>query len=127
MTLNKRGAQSVAEACDDTDMSSAADVGERVLRAFAAGREKANQASKARSRELAAMVFNLAHLDQHAGKPRRGRPGRIARKIGISERHASRILATLLSVSDSEVFNSVTKEIPPNGKRSTESRVASDV
>lgn len=117
MIGGNRAGQSMAEALIEGDGSAAADVGARVLKALAAGREKANRESKARAQQLAGTVFDLAHADQLAGKPERGRAGRIARKTGISERHINRILATLFSVSDSEVSYTVTTEVPPNGKR----------
>jgi hypothetical protein len=76
-------------------------------RALDAGRAKANEAAKRRGAASTAVVLDLALIDLRAGKPARGRAGRIRRTLGglLSERQVRRILAALFSVSDSVVSN----------------------
>ncbi len=89
---------------------SATETGRKVLAALNGGREKANRAAKARAVQLSAMVADLAHADMLAGRPDRGRAKRIALTLGISERHAKRILDTFSCVSDSAALNGGDKQ-----------------
>jgi len=79
-----------------------AELGEVVRTALDAGRAKAIHRAQARAGALAVLVLDLAHADALAGRPARGRAGRIARKLGcVSERRVRQILSELLScVSD---------------------------
>jgi hypothetical protein len=80
------------------------DVGERVLAALDAGREKHNAERAARAKALRALISDLARLDAENGLPRLGRVARIARRlkghIGASKRNVRRILVTLSSTAD---------------------------
>lgn len=80
---------------------SAADTGRKVLAALDAGRRKAIRKAKSRAAALAVRIVDLAHADMLAGRPDRGRAKRIALTVGVSERHARRILDGFFSVSDS--------------------------
>jgi len=87
------------------------ELGLRVLAGLTAGREKAIRRAQTRAGALAALVLDLAHADMLAGRPARGRAGRVRRKLSAlgrttSERHVKRILDGLSSVSDSTRSNS---------------------
>jgi hypothetical protein len=85
----------------------AAQVGAKVLQGLNRGRQIAITQAQARSREHAALILDLATADVLAGQPKRGRPGRIARKLArhpdqrLSESQVRRILRALSSVRDS--------------------------
>jgi len=82
------------------------ELGRRVLAALNKGRARAIRRAQERAGALAGLVLDLAHSDVLAGRPARGRAGRIARKLGgVSERHVKRILDGFSSVSDSSCFN----------------------
>ena len=88
-----------------------AEVGARVLAALAEGRRKAHADAQERSAPLAGLVADLADADLLAGKPDRGRPGRVARKlrglgVKVSRRHVQRILDKFSGMSDSTRPNS---------------------
>jgi len=53
------------------------------------------------------LVIDLAAIDERAGRPERGRPGRIARKLQgmLSESQVRKILRALSSVRDSALSN----------------------
>jgi hypothetical protein len=82
-------------------------VGQKVLDGLNRGRQIAIAQAQARSREHATLILDLATADVLAGKPKRGRPGRIARKLArypdqrLSESQVRRILRALSSVRDS--------------------------
>ena len=73
-----------------------------VLAGLAKGRQRAIARAKARAAETQLLVIIAANADRDAGRPLRGRAGRIRRKLhdAISERHVKRILDRLSSVSD---------------------------
>ncbi len=89
--------------------------GRKVLEGLNHGRQIAIAQAQARSRERAETILNLAAADVLAGKPSRGRAGRISRKMGgeISEsqirRHLKIISRRLSSVQDSTAHD-VTKQ-----------------
>ena len=79
-------------------------VGRRVLASLSKGRLKAIEMNQARSRERANLLLPLATADVLAGRPPRGRAGRLARQLRregntLSERQVKRILDRLSSVS----------------------------
>lgn len=79
------------------------ETGRRVLEALDRGRARAHAASQARADALRRAVERLAADDAARGRPTRGRPARIARRLhGLaSERHVRRILSDGFScVSD---------------------------
>ena len=80
--------------------SKALDVGRRVLSAFAAARERVNALRRAAGARTVDQVRMLAAAEQREGKPARGRARRIAFALGITERHARRILDKQLSKSE---------------------------
>ena len=88
-------------------MSVALDVGERVLAGFDRGRRIAIEQAQRRSRETAKLIMACLQIDVAKGKPSRGRPGRIHRRLDasgveISESQVRRILSRILmSVEDS--------------------------
>lgn len=90
-------------------MTTARDVGERVLLGLAKGRARAIAQAKARGAARLAMIVVLANEDLQRGRPSRGRASRIARKLHglLSERHVKRILDRLSSVSDPEAQTAV--------------------
>ena len=77
-------------------MTQATTVGRTILAAFARGRAKAIQQAKARSAPLLAQIAYLALVDQAAGRPLRGRAGRISRRLGgkPKERWVRKIIGT---------------------------------
>jgi len=79
----------------------AAAVGRKVLDGFSRGRTLINQERKARSAERAVQVFYLARIDSDAGRPGRGRSGRIRRKMGglLSESQVRRLLKSHEKIS----------------------------
>lgn len=85
------------------DSLQAAIVGRKVLDGLAKARRKALENTRERVAQKQLLVVIAANADRAAGKPTRGRAGRIARKLGgaISERHVKRILDGLSAVSDS--------------------------
>ena len=78
-------------------------VGQKVLAGLSKGRQRAIAQAKERAAFHVAHVAIHANADVAAGKPERGRAGRIARRLGgtLSERHVKRILDGLSSMSDS--------------------------
>jgi hypothetical protein len=92
---------------DCIDGNRAADVGRRVLLCLDAGRNKAIAKAKRRAAGHAALIIDLAAIDARAGRPERGRAGRIARKLRgmLSESQVHRILRALSSVRDFPVSN----------------------
>lgn len=86
-------------------MADAADIGQRVLAILAAGRAAAIARARERAAGLQLAVLDELHNDCLAGKPERGRAGRIHRRLKhrhkVSSRHVKRILDGLASVSDS--------------------------
>ena len=88
-------------------MSDANEVGERVLEGYDRGRRIAIEQAQRRSRERAIAIMELLQIDVAKGKPSRGRPGRIHRRlkasgVEISESQVRRILSRILmSVEDS--------------------------
>ncbi len=88
-------------------MTDPAETGRRVLEALAGGRALAIERARERSALLAKLVAAAACRDCAAGKPSRGRAGRVARLLrGLaSERHVKRILDAQSSASDSLRFN----------------------
>jgi hypothetical protein len=80
----------------------AADVGRKVLAGLDKGRQRAIAQAQARSRGHARVILSLAAADIAAGGVRRGRAGRIARKLGgrLSASQVRRILRTLSSLRD---------------------------
>lgn len=81
-------------------------VGQQVLAGLDKGRQRAIEAAQARSRERASLILTMAAADIVAGKPKRGRSGRIARKLARSGEHLSesqvrRLLRRLSSALDS--------------------------
>ena len=91
----------------------AAITGEKVLAGLARGRRKAIEAAQARATERAALILTLAAAEIVAGKPTRGRPGRIARKLGdLSESQVRRILRGLSCVRDSVMQTRGKQEVP---------------
>ncbi len=81
---------------------SAEETGRRVLAGLAKGRERAIEAAKAKGRDSARLVYDLAMLDEKSGGKARGRAARIARRLrwSLSERQILRILDTLFCVSE---------------------------
>ena len=79
------------------------EVGRRVLEGFERGRRKAIEQAKQRSRRHTAIIVPLVNADIEAGRSARGRPGRIARRLGgaLSEAQVRRIMYRLLSVQNS--------------------------
>ena len=82
--------------------SQAERVGKQVLDALDRGRAIAIAQHQARSAANAATIFYLARVDQDAGRPARGRSGRISRKLHgrLSERLVRKYLARLSSGAD---------------------------
>lgn len=83
----------------DSDQSSVARLGItpgqlRAIEGLELGRRKAIEQAKLRAAKNAALVMNLAMIDLDAGRPVRGRAGRIARKLEglLTERSVKRIL-----------------------------------
>lgn len=78
-------------------------VGLKVLDGLAKGRQQAIAQAKERAAFHVAKVVIHTNADVAAGKPERGRAGRISRKLGgiLSERQVKRILDTLSCMSDS--------------------------
>jgi hypothetical protein len=64
-------------------MNDPADIGRRVLEALARGRALQLERRQRRAVELADLVFRAARLDRAAGRPERGRPVRIARRLQL--------------------------------------------
>jgi len=83
---------------------------ERYKAGLDTGRAKRNAERRAAAGALRDVVLGLAAADADAGRPARGRAGRIARKINrgegsVSEAHVRKILRALSSARDS---------LPPN-------------
>lgn len=83
-----------------------AELGARILAGLERGRRVALEMQKRRAEELAELVLRAERLDRAAGRPDRGRAGRIVRRlhregVEVSERHARRILDRLSGMSDS--------------------------
>lgn len=81
-----------------------------VLRARAgldAGRARAIEKAQKFGAYTRNLVVDLAAADVHAGRPERGRAGRIAKKLNglAGEAHVRKILRTLSSVRDSSGSN----------------------
>ena len=75
-------------------------IGAKVLEALARGREQRLAKRRARALELRELVERAARLDRAAGKPDRGRAGRVARRlqltgVALSERWVREILSEL--------------------------------
>jgi hypothetical protein len=84
-------------------------VGRKVLAGLAKGRARLapiNQQRQVRSAQQMIQVYYLALADRDAGRPARGRAGRISRKLQgqISERLVRKYLARLSSGADSAVY-----------------------
>ena len=82
----------------------AAQVGAAILQGFAKGRARANAATKEQAALNASVVAIHINADRQAGKPVRGRAGRISRKLRgvLSERLVRKIIAALqMSGADS--------------------------
>jgi len=83
------------------------DVAARVLEGLDRGRRHAIEQAQRRSREHAKVIMVLLQLDVAKGKPSRGRPGRIHRRliasgVEISESQVRRIISSLtVCVQDS--------------------------
>ena len=93
----------MAELASISDDRDPYETGDRVLQALDAGRAKAHEISQARASSLRAAVDRLATDDIARGKSKRGRAGRIARRLHglVTERHVGRILSDMLfNVSD---------------------------
>jgi hypothetical protein len=75
----------------------AIEVGQKVLAGLAKGRAiaYANRAESQATRT--ATLLTLVNADRAAGRPARGLAGRLARKVGGSERHIRRIISDTLS------------------------------
>lgn len=71
------------------------------------GRAKAIERARKRGLQSQRLIIDLAAVDVRAGKPERGRAGRIARKLDrlLSESQIRKILRTLSSAPDSLVSN----------------------
>jgi len=82
-------------------MAEAAATGRRVLAALDAGRERAIAYQRERAARYERLVRPELDLDILAGHPERGRAGRIARRLGISEGGCRKILHRLSSCSAS--------------------------
>lgn len=97
-------------------MTSAAATGRKVLEGLAKGRRLAIAAAQARGLKRAKEILDLAAADVLAGRPSRGRAGRICRKMGgeLSEsqirRHLKIISRRLSSVRDSLPQNGTQQE-----------------
>lgn len=81
-------------------MSDPTAIGARVLAVLAAGRAQRLEARRRRADELRELVLRAARLDRAAGRPDRGRAGRIARRlelggVEITERWVAKILGTV--------------------------------
>ena len=87
--------------------TSDAALGVAVRRALDAGRAKRIANAKRRGAASAALVLDAAMLDVHAGRPERGRAGRIARKLkgDLSESRVRKILRAFSNGSDSVASN----------------------
>ena len=85
----------------------AAVVGQKVLDGLDKGRQRAITQAKERAAFHVAKVVIHANVDVAAGKPERGRAGRISRKLSgiLSERQVKRILDRLSCMSDSAEQN----------------------
>ena len=81
--------------------SQAERVGRRVLAGLDKGRQIAIKQNQARSAAHSATIFYLARIDEVAGRPHRGRPGRISRKLGglLSESQVRRLLQSKKKIS----------------------------
>lgn len=86
-----------------TQSIQAALVGRKVLAGLEKGRARAIAAAKAQAELNQALILPLLVADIEAGRPMRGRAGRLARRLGgrLAERTVRRFLARLSSVSDS--------------------------
>jgi len=87
-----------------------ASVGRKVLAGLAKGRARLatiNQQRKAESAQRAVQIAYLSLADQQAGRPARGRAGRISRKLRghITERLVRKYLARLSSGADLGVYD----------------------
>jgi hypothetical protein len=84
-------------------------LGVAVRRALDAGRAKRIANAKQRGAASAALVADLAMLDLAAGRPERGRAGRIARKLHgeLSESRVRKILRAFSNATDSTASNGV--------------------
>lgn len=88
---------------DAISLKSATRIGREVLAGLARGRALAIKQAKARHAERVILIAEFLEKDLENRKPSRGRAGRIARKIGLSERQTQRILDMLFSMSKSSV------------------------
>lgn len=95
----------------------AALLGRKVLAGLAKGRQRAIEMNQARAKARASVILTLAAADVVAGRPTRGRAGRLSRQLkragtGLSERHVKRLLDRLFKMSDLMAQNSfqTTKE-----------------
>lgn len=72
----------------------------RVLEGLERGRQQAIKRARTIGAENALLVIHLANLDAAAGRPLRGRAGRISRVLAgrLSERSVLRIISDRLSV-----------------------------
>lgn len=82
-----------------------AELGELVLAGLAKGRARAIEVQRQHGATTARAVRRALDVDVLEGRPPRGRAGRIGRRlrrdgISVSERQVARILAALISVSD---------------------------
>jgi hypothetical protein len=68
---------------------------QRQLEGFEEGRRRANAVRQERGQSTARIVLTLAHQDEVAGRPERGRAVRISRKLNgtLSPQHIRRILS----------------------------------
>jgi len=72
----------------------AIELGQKILSAFTRGRAIAHAMAQKRGQDIREAILKLAAQDKAMGRPDRGRPGRIARRLSglVSQRHVSRIL-----------------------------------
>lgn len=84
-----------------------AELGARVLAILARGRARRRSTQLEQSAAVIDAVLRVAAQDLALGRPARGRPGRVARKLRgmVSERHVRRILSDLRAGASDSVWS----------------------